>query len=126
METPIGVIPQLVRMLFSSRRTDELCRYCTHQRLKLSNGKIKSPSRFCPTDLVSGDETSMNYALDALLDNPQNNLKIFLDGTIRFHENSDYSDLSFLQESGLFGDADDTKALLKRMLIEVGSAFDVT
>ena len=68
----------------------------------------------------------MTYALDALLENPQNNLKIFLDGAIRFHENSESFDLSFLRESGLFGNDEDAPASLKRMIIEVGSACDVT
>ena len=46
----------------------------------LKQGRIKRLSTYNPLDLFSGDPLRMEIALAALLDNPQNNLRLFLDG----------------------------------------------
>ncbi|KAJ1826681.1 hypothetical protein LPJ56_002058, partial [Coemansia sp. RSA 2599] len=56
-----------------------VCRYCMKQYLKHG---ADSASRFCPLDLYSGDRERMGHALDCLCSSPQNNLHIFVDGTI--------------------------------------------
>lgn len=58
------------------------------QYLKLRNKRIHSISSYCPIDLFSGKAERMNRAIDGLLLNPQNNLKMFLDGKIIYNEYS--------------------------------------
>ncbi|RXM93220.1 Inositol-pentakisphosphate 2-kinase [Acipenser ruthenus] len=45
--------------------------------IKLANGKWKRMSRYCPLDLFSGNKQRMSFALKNLLQEAQNNLKIF-------------------------------------------------
>ena len=70
-----------------------------HQKLKESQSKISAVSRYCPTDLFSGDADCLNFALDALLENPQNNCKIFVDGEPRFFDRSSVLDLPLLHDA---------------------------
>eukprot|EP00002_Diphylleia_rotans_P014912 TRINITY_DN2897_c0_g1_i8.p1 TRINITY_DN2897_c0_g1~~TRINITY_DN2897_c0_g1_i8.p1 ORF type:complete len:393 (-),score=77.57 TRINITY_DN2897_c0_g1_i8:635-1813(-) len=58
------------------------CRYCLHQSLKLSEGTISGPSRYCPLDLYSGDEERMTLAISSLFKDPQNNLRVFKDSVV--------------------------------------------
>lgn len=57
------------------------CRYCMHQEWKVHNGKI--PKRrpidkaYCPMDLFSNNKRRMKRAILALMDDPQNNCKVF-------------------------------------------------
>ncbi|KAJ3156283.1 Inositol-pentakisphosphate 2-kinase [Geranomyces michiganensis] len=66
------------------RRT---CRYCMHQQWKAKAAADKQhiahshvASTFCPLDLYSRDRVRVRAALDALLQNPQNNLRLFIEG----------------------------------------------
>jgi len=43
-------------------------------------GKISSISAYNPLDLFSGETSRLHKALVALIANPQNNLKLFVDG----------------------------------------------
>ncbi len=43
-------------------------------------GKISNISKYDPLDLFSGEAIRMHKALVALIANPQNNLKVFMDG----------------------------------------------
>ena len=92
-----------------------------HQRLKESEDKISAISRYCPTDLFSGDAGCLNFALDALLEDPQNNFKVFVDGVPQFHDRAPELGLPLLR-NGYFkemrGDNGE-RDLLKRMIIEV-------
>ncbi|XP_041975304.1 inositol-pentakisphosphate 2-kinase-like isoform X1 [Aricia agestis] len=63
------------------------CHYCLKQYLKLNNGEITNTSEYCPLDLFSGVYIRMKYALHNLLQNPQNNLKLFQNGIIVFSDN---------------------------------------
>lgn len=58
------------------------------QYLKLKNKRIESISSYCPIDLFSGKADRMNRAIEGLIMNPQNNMKMFLDGKIIFNEYS--------------------------------------
>lgn len=58
------------------------------QYLKLKNSRIESVSSYCPIDLFSGKADRMNRAIKGLIDNPQNNLKMFQDGKMIFNEYS--------------------------------------
>ena len=53
-----------------------LCNYCLKQYYKRSVGKVKNTSQYCPLDLYSGDKARMRKAVKALLESPQNNLRI--------------------------------------------------
>ncbi|KAM6981105.1 inositol-pentakisphosphate 2-kinase [Aplochiton taeniatus] len=58
----------------------KVCRFCMHQHLKLASGKWKRLSRYCPLDLFSGNKQRMYMAVKYLLEEPQNNFKIFKGG----------------------------------------------
>ncbi|XP_010145035.1 PREDICTED: inositol-pentakisphosphate 2-kinase-like, partial [Eurypyga helias] len=77
----IEIKPKCGFIPFSSHVSQEVkhkvCRYCMHQHLKVANGKWKRPSKYCPLDLFSGNKQRMHFALKSLLQEAQNNLKIF-------------------------------------------------
>lgn len=56
------------------------CPFCAHQYLKLCRGDVQRPSGYCPLDMFSGRRERVRQAVRALLRDPQNNLKMFLDG----------------------------------------------
>ncbi|KAF3856723.1 hypothetical protein F7725_017446 [Dissostichus mawsoni] len=55
----------------------KVCRFCMHQHYKVAMGTWKRRSRYCPLDLFSGNRQRMHFAIRQLIDEPQNNLKIF-------------------------------------------------
>ncbi|KAL4859475.1 Inositol-pentakisphosphate 2-kinase [Chlorella vulgaris] len=55
-------------------------RYQLHQLLKLEEGSIDACSTYDPCDLFSGEPGRLRAALAALLEQPQNNLRLFLGG----------------------------------------------
>lgn len=62
------------------------CYYCLKQFLKLQEKQIDGISNYCPLDLFSGEKTRMKRALLNLIQNPQNNFKLFKDGSIIYSE----------------------------------------
>lgn len=58
-----------------------VCRYCMHQRLKLVKGETGAVSTYCPLNLFAGSRTKIQDALRSLFAHPQNNLRLFVDGT---------------------------------------------
>lgn len=52
----------------------------------MKNAKIQTVSSYCPIDLFSGEAERMNGAIRGLIVNPQNNLKMFLDGKMIYNE----------------------------------------
>ncbi|DBB00055.1 TPA: Inositol-pentakisphosphate 2-kinase [Trebouxia sp. C0004] len=58
----------------------QVSRFQLQQHLKLAQGKISSISAYDPLDLFSGETVRMHRTLVALIANPQNNLKLFVDG----------------------------------------------
>jgi inositol-pentakisphosphate 2-kinase len=54
--------------------------------LKLKNAKISDVSSYCPIDLFSGDAKLMSCAIRGLFENPQNNLKMFMNGKMVYNE----------------------------------------
>ncbi|XP_076236428.1 inositol phosphate kinase 1 [Calliopsis andreniformis] len=69
------------------------CPYCLTQYYKLKKKAITARSTYCPLDLFSGVEERMKFALKGLLTSPQNNLKIFKEGTVVYDQESSSSDL---------------------------------
>lgn len=60
----------------------QTCRFCLHQHLKLSQGKVDRVSEFCPLDLFTSSERRMGKALHSLIATPQNNLRFICDGKL--------------------------------------------
>ncbi|XP_034724860.1 inositol-pentakisphosphate 2-kinase [Etheostoma cragini] len=58
----------------------KVCRFCMHQHYKVANGKWKRRSLYCPLDLFSGNGQRMHFAIRHLIEEPQNNFKIFKGG----------------------------------------------
>ncbi|XP_063071151.1 inositol-pentakisphosphate 2-kinase [Engraulis encrasicolus] len=84
----VEIKPKCGFLPFSTHVTKEckrrVCRFCMHQHYKLANGKWKRQSRYCPLDLFSGNKQRMYIAIKHLLEEPQNNLKIFKGGELIF------------------------------------------
>ncbi|KAG0264573.1 Inositol-pentakisphosphate 2-kinase [Mortierella polycephala] len=59
------------------------CRFCMYQHRKMKTGIETSLSEYCPIDLFSGEEHLVQDAIDSLVKTPQNNLRLFVDGTQR-------------------------------------------
>ncbi|KOB71546.1 Vacuolar protein-sorting-associated protein 25 [Operophtera brumata] len=70
------------------------CYYCLKQYLKLEKSHIEEKSSYCPLDLFSGNKERMKLALMNLIDNPQNNLKLFDNGQVIYHANSTKNDFT--------------------------------
>ncbi|KAE8298804.1 Inositol-pentakisphosphate 2-kinase [Larimichthys crocea] len=58
----------------------KVCRFCMHQHYKVASGKWRRRSLYCPLDLFSGNRQRMHFAIRHLIEEPQNNFKIFKGG----------------------------------------------
>ncbi|XP_037091122.1 solute carrier family 41 member 2-like [Pollicipes pollicipes] len=65
-----------------------VCSFCMKQYLKLKRGTVQHVSGYCPLDLFSGQFGRVDRALRALLDSPQNNLRVFMNGPLPADEES--------------------------------------
>lgn len=65
---------------FKPRGYTGKCRFCLHNQLKSENN-LNKKSLFCPMDLYSDDINRVQQSIAALLKTPQNNLRVFKDGT---------------------------------------------
>ncbi|XP_078139987.1 inositol-pentakisphosphate 2-kinase [Centroberyx gerrardi] len=77
----------------------KVCRFCMHQHYKVANAKWKRPSLYCPLDLFSGNRQRMFSAIKHLIEEPQNNFKIFKGGQCIYggkEGSEDFLDLSSL------------------------------
>lgn len=59
-------------------------KYVLKQLLKLRQGTIAVANDYDPLDLFSGNSDRMTKALHSLISNPQNNLRVFIDGSLKF------------------------------------------
>ncbi|XP_048877954.1 inositol-pentakisphosphate 2-kinase [Brienomyrus brachyistius] len=75
-----GFLPSSQLIMKEVKR--RVCRFCMHQHFKIANGKWKRMSRYCPLDLFSGNKQRMYLTIKHLLEEPQNNLKIFKNGEL--------------------------------------------
>ncbi|XP_034152049.1 inositol-pentakisphosphate 2-kinase isoform X1 [Esox lucius] len=76
----------------------KVCRFCMHQHFKLASGKWKRLSRYCPLDLFSGNKQRMYLAIKHLIEEPQNNFKIFKGGECIYSCKDDADVLQDLDE----------------------------
>jgi len=58
------------------------CQFCLQQLEKIRRGKYESRSAYCPVDLFSARLDRKRFALAQLIQNPQNNLRFFIDGKL--------------------------------------------
>ncbi|XP_072961241.1 inositol-pentakisphosphate 2-kinase IPK1-like isoform X1 [Typha angustifolia] len=59
-------------------------RYRMHQLLKLHHGEILKTSEYDPLDLFSRSKERIHHAIKALFSTPQNNFRVFLNGSLVF------------------------------------------
>ncbi|KAG0051623.1 Inositol-pentakisphosphate 2-kinase [Gryganskiella cystojenkinii] len=57
------------------------CRFCMYQHQKREKGQENHLSEYCPINLFSGEEGLVQDALEALIRTPQNNLRLFVEGS---------------------------------------------
>ncbi|MBN3325799.1 IPPK kinase, partial [Atractosteus spatula] len=128
----IEIKPKCGFLPFSRHVTKEIkhkvCRFCMHQHLKLANGKWKRLSKYCPLDLFSGNKQRMYFAIKHLLEEAQNNLKIFKNGELIYSCKDDKDHLQDLNElaqhlkpyfypaNGLINGHQSTKAIVSELI----------
>lgn len=61
-----------------------ITRFEMYQALKLNQGKISHISKYDPLDLFSGSKDRVQNAMKSLLMTPQNNFRVFLNGSLIF------------------------------------------
>ncbi|CAH2312379.1 inositol-pentakisphosphate 2-kinase [Pelobates cultripes] len=106
----------------------KVCRFCMHQHLKVAKGKWKRISKYCPLDLFSGNKRRMHFALMSLLQESQNNLKVFKNGELIYgcrddqEHQSDLNELAhhlkpfFFPTNGLVNGPQSTMNILKELI----------
>ncbi|XP_028112049.1 inositol-pentakisphosphate 2-kinase-like [Camellia sinensis] len=80
-----------------------ITRFKMHQSLKLHQREISNTSEYDPLDMLSGSKERVHKAITALFCTPQNNFRVFLNGSLIF--------------GGLGGGADITSCM-------IGNAFE--
>ncbi|XP_057354422.1 inositol-pentakisphosphate 2-kinase isoform X4 [Manis pentadactyla] len=128
----VEIKPKCGFIPFSSDVTQEtkrrVCRYCMHQHLKVATGKWQQISKYCPLDLYSGNKQRMHFALKSLLQEAQNNLKIFKNGELIYgcrdvcSPVADWSELAhhlkpfFFPSNGLASGPHCTRAVIRELV----------
>uniref|UniRef100_A0A0E0PF72 Inositol-pentakisphosphate 2-kinase IPK1 n=2 Tax=Oryza TaxID=4527 RepID=A0A0E0PF72_ORYRU len=62
----------------------QVTRYKMHQHLKFHLGEISKTSEYDPLDLFSGSKERIHMAIKSFFSTPQNNFRIFVDGSLVF------------------------------------------
>ncbi|XP_055852480.1 inositol-pentakisphosphate 2-kinase isoform X2 [Episyrphus balteatus] len=94
------------------------CRYCTMQFSKLRTRKISRLSAYCPIDMFSGKPKAMRKSLNALLECPQNNLRIFRNGHLIYGDQVGSITLEELKENFFNGDLTTFQDLIINCLLK--------
>ncbi|KAJ2723843.1 hypothetical protein GGI07_002382 [Coemansia sp. Benny D115] len=76
-----GYLPDSASLSPETSVKHRVCRFCMKQYTKQESVE-ETISEFCPLDLYSKNSTRIGHALDCLMKNPQNNLRVFVDGQI--------------------------------------------
>ncbi|KAH9425699.1 inositol phosphate kinase 1 isoform X3 [Dermatophagoides pteronyssinus] len=90
-----GFLPNanLFRMNDVLKLKSQICRFGLSQFYKLQKKSIKSISSYCPLDLFSGCPSRTFHALLCLMNNPQNNFRVFLNSHLLFDDQCDIGHL---------------------------------
>ncbi|XP_051139833.1 inositol-pentakisphosphate 2-kinase-like [Andrographis paniculata] len=62
----------------------KISRFTMHQALKFHQGKISQVSKYDPLDMFSGSKERIHKAIESLFHTPQNNFRVFLNGSLIF------------------------------------------
>ncbi|KAL0314664.1 UNVERIFIED_CONTAM: Inositol-pentakisphosphate 2-kinase [Sesamum angustifolium] len=62
----------------------KITRFKMHQLLKLHQGKIRKISKYDPLDMFSGSKDRVQKSIKSLFLTPQNNFRVFLNGSLAF------------------------------------------
>lgn len=81
-----------------TKKPRNCCIYGSNQNLKLARGRISHASDYCPINLFSGCPIRMKSALEELIHNPQNNLRVFKDLIFAYGESKHKLKLSNILE----------------------------
>lgn len=81
-----GFLPTSPYIDSTSATKYSVCHYCMLQKSKVKEGKYNRESKYCPLDLFSEESKRVMYALECLVSDPQNNLRVFCDGSGVFTE----------------------------------------
>jgi len=76
------------------RRVD---RFTMHQQQKVAKGKLDGISKYCPIDLFSYDRNRVRQCIEALLQTPQNNFRLFVDGMMEYPDSKGHGSRDILQ-----------------------------
>ncbi|KAH9319519.1 hypothetical protein KI387_021288 [Taxus chinensis] len=74
-------------------------RFAMHQHLKFSQQKVACISKYSPLDLFSESRDRIHQAIGELFETPQNNLRIFLNGSLVFGGLGGYAEEGLLNGS---------------------------
>lgn len=86
-----------------TKKLKNCCIYGSNQYLKLVKGRIGQTSDYCPINLFSGCPIRMKSALEELINNPQNNLRVFKDLILAYGESKHKIKLSNILEDFFIG-----------------------
>nr|CAD1838318.1 unnamed protein product [Ananas comosus var. bracteatus] len=79
-----GFLPSSEYIAKANSIKKHVTRYKMHQLLKLQHGEILKASEYDPLDLFSQSKDRIRRAIKALFAAPQNNLRVFLNGSLIF------------------------------------------
>ncbi|CAH9077839.1 unnamed protein product [Cuscuta europaea] len=79
-----GFVPSSEFILERNAVKRRTTRFKMHQTLKFVQGKISYISEYDPLDMFSGSKERLDKAMNDLLLTPQNNFRVFLDGSLIF------------------------------------------
>ncbi|XWS14544.1 hypothetical protein CRYUN_Cryun35bG0019000 [Craigia yunnanensis] len=82
-----------------------ITRFRMHQALKLHNQEVSEYSKYNPLDLFSGSRDGICKAIEALYATPQNNFRVFLNGSLVFGGLGHRTDSSIILVGEAFEDA---------------------
>ncbi|XP_022880009.1 inositol-pentakisphosphate 2-kinase-like [Olea europaea var. sylvestris] len=79
-----GFLPILEFIAPENAVKTSISRFEMYQALKMNQGKISHISKYDPLDLFSGSKDRVHNAMKSLLMTPQNNFRVFLNGSLIF------------------------------------------
>ncbi len=73
-------------------------RFSMHEQIKFAHGDLSTLSAYSPYELFSYDPIRVRGALEALVDTPQNNFRLFVDGVMVYPDDQGLGDRSIFDK----------------------------